>query len=105
MSCLSCLLFFPPFPPWQPENIFFTKRREEIRVCDFGLAIDNAEELAFSRAGTVAYLAPEVCVYVRKRACVCVCLCVRACVSVCVCVVVCVCVWGGGGGGLPLVCI
>ncbi|KAG1654074.1 hypothetical protein FOA52_012056 [Chlamydomonas sp. UWO 241] len=43
----------------KPENVLFT-RSMQLKLCDFGLAIDLREERAVTRAGTLEYMAPEV---------------------------------------------
>lgn len=43
----------------KPENVLFT-RTMQLKLCDFGLAIDLREERAVTRAGTLEYMAPEV---------------------------------------------
>ncbi|GAX76143.1 hypothetical protein CEUSTIGMA_g3587.t1 [Chlamydomonas eustigma] len=43
----------------KPENVLFT-RSMQLKICDFGLAIDLREERAVTRAGTLEYMAPEV---------------------------------------------
>ncbi|GAX84569.1 hypothetical protein CEUSTIGMA_g11990.t1 [Chlamydomonas eustigma] len=43
----------------KPENILFTKNME-LKLGDFGLAIDLREEKAVTRAGTLDYMAPEI---------------------------------------------
>lgn len=43
----------------KPENIFLTGLGK-FRLGDFGLAIRFDKELAFSRSGTLDYMAPEV---------------------------------------------
>eukprot|EP00798_Chlamydomonas_sp_ICE-L_P014082 gene14082-20033_t len=43
----------------KPENIFLS-RHGTLKLGDFGLAIDHTKELAFNRAGTLDYMAPEV---------------------------------------------
>ncbi|KAI3430683.1 hypothetical protein D9Q98_005272 [Chlorella vulgaris] len=46
----------------KPENIFLTDC-DELRLGDFGLAIEQRQELPFLRAGTLDYMAPEVDVW------------------------------------------
>ena len=44
----------------KPENILFTSDMT-LKLADFGLAIDLRRERAVTRAGTLDYMAPEVC--------------------------------------------
>jgi aurora kinase len=50
----------------KPENIFLTGMGK-FRLGDFGLAIRFDKELAFSRSGTLDYMAPEVCFTVNTK--------------------------------------
>lgn len=43
----------------KPENILLTDKGE-IKLADFGLAIDTVREKPMSRVGTLDYMAPEV---------------------------------------------
>lgn len=43
----------------KPENIFFTAENE-LKLGDFGLAINTSKEKPISRVGTLDYMAPEV---------------------------------------------
>lgn len=43
----------------KPENLFLTRKRQ-LKLGDLGLAIAAAEELPFTRSGTLDYMAPEV---------------------------------------------
>eukprot|EP00892_Ulva_mutabilis_P000440 jgi/Ulvmu1/10397/UM061_0081.1 len=43
----------------KPENIFLS-HDDQIRLGDFGLAIDITKEIPFCRSGTLDYMAPEV---------------------------------------------
>ena len=43
----------------KPENLFLTRKRQ-LKLGDLGLAIVAAEELPFTRSGTLDYMAPEV---------------------------------------------
>ena len=43
----------------KPENILLTGQGE-IKVADFGLAIDTSREKPVSRVGTLDYMPPEV---------------------------------------------
>ena len=43
----------------KPENIFLTAEHK-LKLGDMGLAIQNSTELAFTRSGTLDYMAPEV---------------------------------------------
>ena len=43
----------------KPENIFFTAD-DELKLGDFGLAIDYSLDKPISRVGTLDYMAPEV---------------------------------------------
>ena len=45
----------------KPENILLTGQGE-IKVADFGLAIDTIREKPMSRVGTLDYMPPEVCI-------------------------------------------
>lgn len=53
-ACLGCV-----HCAHQLENIFLT-RGGELRLGDFGLALDASQELPFSLVGTTYYMAPEV---------------------------------------------
>jgi serine/threonine protein kinase len=57
----------------KPENILFAKDMT-LKLADFGLAIDLRRERAVTRAGTLDYMAPEVCNLgaLDVYACVCV---------------------------------
>eukprot|EP00798_Chlamydomonas_sp_ICE-L_P018529 gene18529-25035_t len=43
----------------KPENILMTAA-QQVKIADFGFAIDSREELANSRLGTTDYIAPEI---------------------------------------------
>ncbi len=43
----------------KPENIFLTADHK-LKLGDMGLAIQSSLELAFTRSGTLDYMAPEV---------------------------------------------
>ena len=43
----------------KPENIFLTEAGT-LRLGDWGLAINQLQEKAYSRVGTLDYMAPEV---------------------------------------------
>lgn len=44
----------------KPENIFLSASHK-FKMGDLGLAICAAQELPFTRSGTLDYMAPEVC--------------------------------------------
>lgn len=44
----------------KPENIFFNDQ-DQLKLGDFGLAIDSTSSRPISRVGTLEYMAPEVC--------------------------------------------
>lgn len=50
----------------KPENIFLTGSGQ-IRLGDFGLAIDCSKEIPFYRSGTLDYMAPEVLINPSTR--------------------------------------
>ncbi len=50
----------------KPENILLSTKGE-IKVADFGLAINIAKERPQSRVGTLDYMAPEVRMHVAMR--------------------------------------
>eukprot|EP00873_Tetraselmis_striata_P029525 jgi/Tetstr1/449789/TSEL_036853.t1 len=50
----------------KPENLLFAQGKQ-MKVADFGLAINQAEERPVTRAGTLDYMAPEVVVCPSKR--------------------------------------
>jgi serine/threonine protein kinase len=52
----------------KPENLFLTRKRQ-LKLGDLGLAIVAAEELPFTRSGTLDYMAPEVMTYCRPIDC------------------------------------
>ena len=50
----------------KPENILVSgKGRGRVMLADFGLSIDATEERPVTRAGTLDYMAPEVCNHSR----------------------------------------
>jgi serine/threonine protein kinase len=75
-SCPSAVLSFFVPPQYlhtraiihrdiKPENILFANNGSCLKLADFGLAIDLREERAVTRAGTLDYMAPEVCMSSR----------------------------------------
>eukprot|EP00193_Tetraselmis_chui_P003535 CAMPEP_0177770836 /NCGR_PEP_ID=MMETSP0491_2-20121128/11184_1 /TAXON_ID=63592 /ORGANISM="Tetraselmis chuii, Strain PLY429" /LENGTH=421 /DNA_ID=CAMNT_0019288171 /DNA_START=212 /DNA_END=1477 /DNA_ORIENTATION=- len=50
----------------KPENLLFAHGKQ-IKVADFGLAIDHSVERPVTRAGTLDYMAPEVVICPSKR--------------------------------------
>mmetsp|Transcript_31682 Transcript_31682/g.90025 ORF Transcript_31682/g.90025 Transcript_31682/m.90025 type:complete len:481 (+) Transcript_31682:108-1550(+) len=50
----------------KPENLLFAAGKQ-MRVADFGLAINQSQERPVTRAGTLDYMAPEVVVCPSKR--------------------------------------
>ena len=57
----------------KPENLLLSEEYE-VKLADFGLAINTDAQAPISRVGTLDYMAPEV-----PHLCLCVCVCV--CVS------------------------
>lgn len=43
----------------KPENILIASNRK-VKLADFGLSLDSAEERPVTRAGTLDYMSPEV---------------------------------------------
>ncbi len=49
------IYFLLTYSDIKPENVLFT-RSMQLKLCDFGLAIDLREERAVTRAGTLEYM-------------------------------------------------
>ncbi len=54
----------------KPENLLLSEEYE-VKLADFGLAINTDAQAPISRVGTLDYMAPEV-----LHLCLCVCVCV-----------------------------
>ena len=55
----------PFLPPSQPENICLNSQNE-VKIIDFGLAINASKERPVTRLGTLEYMAPEVILCPQK---------------------------------------
>lgn len=47
----------------KPENLLLDEEYE-VKLADFGLAINTDAQAPISRVGTLDYMAPEVCIYI-----------------------------------------